>query len=138
MSSVAPRRAPSSRRVISAEQLGQIMSVKVRLKPDATFLLRLGKLLEQRLGLRQRDARVRNALAIHGVLAGHIVLPPFDEMALEHRPENLPAPRRHLFTDRRGDIRLLGMVLETVPCEQSTITVSRNPFAASRAQTLPI
>src|SRR5438874_9636691 len=78
------------------------------------LLLRLGELLEQRLGLRQREAGIGNALAVHHTLPGNVVLPPFYEMALEHRAENLTAARPQLVANRCGDLRLLGVIFQAV------------------------
>src|SRR5207253_8182277 len=70
--------------------------------------------LEDRLGLLDRQAGVGDALAVDGGLPGHIVLTPFDEVALDHRAEDLPRSRGDLIGDRRGDVRLAQMILVAV------------------------
>src|SRR5829696_2962307 len=76
--------------------------------------LGLRELFEQRLGLRERQARVGDALAVGGRAARHVVLTPLNQMTLEHRAENLARAAGDLRTDGGGDIGLLQMILEAV------------------------
>src|SRR5262245_43355890 len=76
--------------------------------------LRQSQLFEDRLSLLERQARVGDALSVHGRLTGHIVLPSFEEMALEHDAENLPRAAGDLLADRRRDVGLAQMILVAV------------------------
>ena len=70
--------------------------------------------LEQRLSLRERQAGVGDALAVDRRLAGHVVLSSFDQMALDHRAEDLARAGRDLLGNRAGDFRLAQMILVAV------------------------
>src|SRR6266478_899464 len=48
-----------------------------------------GEILQQRLGLRQRKAGVRDALTVDGRPSAGVVLAALHEMALQHRSEDL-------------------------------------------------
>src|SRR5437773_7175637 len=76
--------------------------------------LRLSQPLEQRLGLLEREARVGDALAVDRRLTGHVILPPLDEVAFDHRAEDLPRARRDLIADRGGDVGLAMMIFVAV------------------------
>src|SRR5437870_1511232 len=80
----------------------------------AALLLSRRQLLEERLGLLDRDARVGDALSVRGSPARHVVLPPFDQMALDHRAKHLPRPLCDLVGDRLGGDPLAGVILLAV------------------------
>src|ERR1700749_290320 len=77
-------------------------------------LLSRGQLLEQRLGLLERQAGIRDALAVDRGPAGDVVPTAGDEGALEHRAKYPAGAGRHLPADRRGDERLLLVILVAV------------------------
>jgi hypothetical protein len=56
----------------------------------AARLLRFGELLQQRLGLRERQAGVGDALPVDGGTARHVILPAFHEVALQHGAKHPP------------------------------------------------
>src|SRR4051812_10139135 len=51
-------------------------------------LLRHRELLQHRLGLLERDARISDALAVNRGASRHVVLTAFDQMALQHHTED--------------------------------------------------
>src|SRR6187397_2411482 len=77
-------------------------------------LLRLRQLLEQRLGLLDRDARVGDALPVDRRGARQVILTAFDEVALEHHAEDLPRPAGDLLGDVGADRPLAPVILLAV------------------------
>src|SRR5207342_2957921 len=77
-------------------------------------LLRVRELLQHVLGLLQGNAGVSDALSVDGGASGHIVLTPFDQVALEHHAENPVRSLTNLLADRRGDEWLPAMVFLAV------------------------
>lgn len=80
----------------------------------AARLLGRRELLEERVGLLERDAGIRDAQPVNARPAWHVVLPPRNEVTFEHCTEDLPGPGRDLLADRRGHVCLTLRILETV------------------------
>src|SRR5262245_41495517 len=75
---------------------------------------RAGQRFERRPCLLDREARLGDALTVDGRFARDVILPSLDEVALDHRAEDLPRSGCDLLRDRSRHLRLAEVILQAV------------------------